>query len=54
MEQKNDEKVRVNASFTKEQVAKIDEFRQVNGLSRSAVVALAVSEWLAERERNNR
>lgn len=49
-----DEKMRINASFTKEQVEKIDEFRQNNGLSRSAVVALAVSEWLAERERNNR
>ena len=53
MEQK-DERIRVNVSFTREQVEKIDEFRQMNGLSRSAVVALAVSEWLAERERNNR
>lgn len=47
-------KVRVNVAFTKEQLEKLDALRAESGLSRSAIVALAVSEWLSEKERESK
>lgn len=48
------DKVRVNVAFTKEQLERLDALRAESGLSRSAIVALAVSEWLAEKERDGK
>lgn len=46
----SNDKKRVNVSFTLEQLRKLDEFSKESGLTRSAVVAIAVTEWLKVRE----
>lgn len=46
-----DEKKRVMVSLTKEQVEKLEAACKETGLSKSAIVAVALSDWIARRER---
>ncbi len=46
-----EEKKRVMVSLTVEQVEKLEAVCKETGLSKSAIVALALSDWIARRER---